>query len=170
MHGDITSPSNRPTTQEPLSIQERLYPRLTCFGCGHGNPAGLRLRSYPGGDGATATFLPRPEHDNGLGYLNGGIISTVLDCHSAAAVFLEAERAGWASEEGAALPFVTAGLDVRFLRPTPLGEPLHLRATVTAALESEMTVAVELSWDGKPRATGVAHWKRWRTRPATTVH
>ena len=31
-----------------------------------------------------------------LGFLNGGIISTVLDCHSAAAVMLQAESRGLA--------------------------------------------------------------------------
>ncbi len=65
------------------SIQERLYPTLTCFGCGHTNPKGLKLRSYLAGKAVVATFVPFPEHDNGVGYLNGGIISTVLDCHNA---------------------------------------------------------------------------------------
>jgi acyl-coenzyme A thioesterase PaaI-like protein len=157
-------------SQEQLSIQERLYPGLTCFGCGHANAAGLRLRSYPGEDGVTATFVPRPEHDNSLGYLNGGIISTVLDCHSAAAVFLEAERRGWSAPDDAALPYVTAGLDVRFLRPTPLAEPLHLVATVAVAGRAKMTVAVELHWGGKPRATGTARWKRWRSRRPAGGH
>lgn len=152
---------------EELSIQERLYPQLTCFGCGHANPAGLQLRSYPGEGSVTATFIPRPEHDNGLGYLNGGIISTVLDCHSAAAVTLEAHGRGWVPVPGAALPYVTAGLDVRFLRPTPLSEPLELLAAITAADENQMTADVEIRWDGKPRATAVAHWKRWLARQPT---
>ena len=78
-----------------LSIQERLYPSVPCFGCGPNNPKGLQLRSYPGDGVVTAAFMPWPEHDNGFGYLNGGIISTVLDCHSAAAVMIEAERQGW---------------------------------------------------------------------------
>ncbi len=147
------------------SIQERLVPALTCFGCGPANPRGLQLRSFSGEEGTTAVFTPWPEHDNGLGYLNGGIISTVLDCHSAAAVLDEAERRGWSPLTGAALPYVTAGLDVRFLRPAPLGEPLSLVAVVTSADESAMTVEVELRWDGKPRAGAVAHWKRWRPRP-----
>jgi acyl-coenzyme A thioesterase PaaI-like protein len=153
-------------TSSPVgpSIQERLVPDLTCFGCGPANPRGLQLRSFPGEDGATAEFLPWPEHDNGLGYLNGGIISTVLDCHSAAAVLDEADRRGWGPLTGAALPYVTAGLDVRFLRPAPLGEPLSLVAVVTGADESAMTVEVELRWDGKARAGAVAHWKRWRPR------
>ncbi|MGY1602101.1 PaaI family thioesterase [Geodermatophilus sp. SYSU D00815] len=152
------------------SVQERLYPRLTCFGCGPANPAGLRLRSYPEADGVTATFEPRAEHDNGFGFLNGGIICTVLDCHSAAAVFVEAERRGWTGEDGAVLPWVTAGLDVRFLRPAPRDRALTLTGRATEVSGSEMTVAVELGWDGKPRATGVAVWKRWRARPPGAAH
>ncbi|MGY1747372.1 PaaI family thioesterase [Blastococcus sp. SYSU D00695] len=148
----------------PVSIQERLLPELTCFGCGPANPRGLRLRSTPGADGVVAEFRPWPEHDNGLGYLNGGIISTLLDCHSAAAVVHEADVRGWGPLPGAALPYVTAGLDVRYLRPAPLTEPVSLLAVVTEASEAEMTVDVALEWDGKPRATAVAHWKRWRPR------
>ena len=147
------------------SIQERLVPELTCFGCGPANPQGLNLRSYPGPDGATASFTPWPQHGNGLGYLNGGIISTLLDCHSAAAVLDEADRRGWGPLPGAALAYVTAGLDVSYLRPAPLTEPVTLRAVVTEPGESSMTVDVELWWEGKPRAAAVAHWKRWRPRP-----
>ncbi|MCA0144666.1 PaaI family thioesterase [Blastococcus sp. LR1] len=145
------------------SIQERLIPDMTCFGCGPANERGLRIRSYPGDDGVTATFTPWPEHDNGLGYLNGGIISTLLDCHSAAAVLHEAEQRGLVTP-GSALAYVTAGLDVRFLRPAPLAEPVSLVAVVTEASEAQMTVDVQLRWDGKPRATATALWKRWRPR------
>ncbi len=147
------------------SIQERLYPDVACFGCGPANPKGLRLKSYPGEGEVTATFTPWPEHDNGLGHLNGGIIATVLDCHSAAAVLWEADRRDWPALPGAALSYVTAGLDVRYLRPSPLHAPCELRAVVTSALESEMTVEVELAWDGKVRAAATARWKRWRPRP-----
>jgi acyl-coenzyme A thioesterase PaaI-like protein len=156
------------------SIQERLYPNLPCFGCGPGNAKGLQLKSYPLGEGAgsgdgspegvVAAFTPWPEHDNGLGYLNGGIIGTVLDCHSAAAVMLEAERRGWPPLPGADLAYVTAGLDVRFLRPAPLHDTVELHAVVTEADEPQMTVAVELRFDGKVRAEATAVWKRWRPR------
>ena len=64
-----------------LSIQETYYPDLTCFGCGHANERGLHLRSYEVDGVVQGTFTPWPEHDNGGGYLNGGIISMVLDCH-----------------------------------------------------------------------------------------
>ncbi|CAN5179854.1 hypothetical protein BH11MYX1_BH11MYX1_23020 [soil metagenome] len=146
------------------SIQERLYPNLPCFGCGHGNAKGLRLRSFESGGEVVATFMPWPEHDNGLGFLNGGIISTVLDCHSAAAVTLEASRRGWPPLGAASLPYVTAGLDVKFLRPSPLKEEVSLVASVIAASESEITATASLIWEGKPRATATAVWKRWRPR------
>ncbi len=146
------------------SVQERLFPSLTCFGCGPANPKGLRLQSYPAEGFVVARFQPWPEHDNGLGYLNGGIITTVLDCHSAAAVFLEAERRGYLAGDGPALPYVTAGLDVRYLRPSPMHEPCELRAVVASADESQMTVEVELVWEDKVRARAIADWRRWRPR------
>jgi len=152
-------------TAEDESLQERYFPDLPCFGCGPANQKGLRLRSYPGEDGlVTARFTPWPEHDNGLGYLNGGIIATVLDCHSAAAVTHEAFTRGWPPLPGAALPYVTAGLEVRYLRPAPLDHVVTLHAEVTAASEAEMTAHVWLEWDGKPRAEVTALWKRWRPR------
>ena len=147
-----------------LSVQERLYPTLTCFGCGQANPKGLRLRSYPSDGAVVATFTPWPEHDNGLGYLNGGIIATVLDCHSAAVVMLEAERHDWTAGPGALLSYVTAGIDLRYLRPSPLQETVELRGVVVSADEAEIVAEVELLWDGKARAAATARWKRWRPR------
>ena len=150
------------------SIQDRFFADAPCFGCGPGNAKGLQLKSYPLGEagdgGVTAAFTPWPEHDNGLGYLNGGIIGTVLDCHSAAAVMLEAERRGWPPLPGADLSYVTAGLDVRYLRPAPLHDPVELFATVTESDEPQMTVMIELRFDGKVRAQATALWKRWRPR------
>lgn len=67
---------------DQVSVQELFYPELTCFGCGHANPNGFHLRSYRDGDLTVAEFTPRPEHDNGFGFLNGGIIATVLVGHS----------------------------------------------------------------------------------------
>jgi acyl-coenzyme A thioesterase PaaI-like protein len=149
---------------EGPSIQQRLFPDLPCFGCGPGNERGLQLRSYPWGDTVVAVFLPWPEHNNGLGYLNGGIIATLLDCHSAAAVTHEAARRGWPRLPGAPLPYVTAGLELRYLRPSPLHQPVTLVARVTEASEAQITVDVRLEWDGKPRAEASALFKRWRPR------
>lgn len=147
-----------------VSIQDRLYPQAACFGCGPSNQKGLRLKSYPGDGVFVATFQPWPEHDNGVGFLNGGIISTLVDCHSAAAVMYEASERGWMPLPGAALSHVTSRLDVRFRRPAPLHEPVQLRAVLTFVSEPEMTCAVELLIDDRQRATAEVTWKRWRPR------
>lgn len=146
-----------------ISLQERFFPEMTCFGCGPANPKGLRLRSFAAEAGTAADFVPWPEHDNGLGFLNGGIICTVLDCHSATPMLLEAQRLGLTSG-GVPLPFVTSGLTVRYLRPTPLAGSTRLRAWVSQADESAMEVDVELWAEGKLRVQGSATWKRWRPR------
>lgn len=147
------------------SLQDRYFPDLPCFGCGPANERGLQLKSFVADEGLVrATFEPWPEHDNGLGFLNGGIIATVLDCHSAAAVTHEAYSRGWPPLPGAALPYVTSGLDVRYLRPAPLTEAVSLVARVSEASESAITAEVWLEWDGKERASASAVWKRWRPR------
>lgn len=155
-----------PSEAERRSVQERLYPALTCFGCGHANPKGLKLCSYEVEGAVTAEFLPWPEHDNGAGYLNGGIIATLLDCHSAAAAILEADRRGWQALGGALMPFVTAGIEVRYLRPSPLDAPVELWGAVSRSSEAEMSVDVELRFEEKVRAAATATWRRWRPRTA----
>lgn len=146
------------------SLQDRYFPELPCFGCGPANPDGLRLKSFVAGDQVVAEFMPWPQHDNGLGFLNGGIIATVLDCHSAAVVTHEAYSRGWPPLPGADLPYVTAGLDVRYLRPAPLRESVRLVGQVVDVSEPEITAEVWIEWEGKPRASAHAVWKRWRPR------
>lgn len=146
------------------SLQERYFPDLPCFGCGPANERGLRLRSYLDGDDVVARFTPWPEHDNGLGFLNGGIIATVLDCHSAAAVIHAAATKGWGPLPGAALSHVTAGLNVRYLRPAPLEADVILRSRVVSAEEAEIVADVWLEYDGRRRAEAEAVWRRWRPR------
>jgi acyl-coenzyme A thioesterase PaaI-like protein len=147
-----------------LSVQESLYPELTCFGCGYANPEGFHLQSYVDGNVVVAEFTPGPEHDNGFGFVNGGIVTTVLDCHGAAVVMWEAAQRGWEAAPGAPVPFITAGFDVRFLRPTPLGPTVRLVASPERIDESEIVVRSEVVFEDKVRATMSATWKRFRPR------
>ena len=150
---------------EDLAIQDRLFPDVRCFGCGPANEDGLRIKSYPASDlVVTARFTPWPQHDNGVGFLNGGIIATLLDCHSGAAAFHHAELRGWGPLPGAAFAYVTAGINVRYLRPAPLDATVDLVAEVREASEDQMSVGVRLEHDGTVRADADALWKRWRPR------
>ena len=101
------------------SIQDRQFSDGDCFGCGPKNARGLQIKSFRRADGAVlAHWSPRPEHTNGGGFVCGGILSTILDCHCAAA-------AAHALSAGA----VTKEFSIEFLRPTPIG-PLELLARV----------------------------------------
>lgn len=111
---------------QELSFQQRHFPDGECFGCGPGNTAGLRINSYPAEDGAmVCDWTPEPEHGNGGGSVCGGIMSTVLDCHAAAA--------GWHAlmrRDGRPAALFTKEFTVQFLHPTPL-ETVRLTARVT---------------------------------------
>jgi acyl-coenzyme A thioesterase PaaI-like protein len=99
-----------------------------CYGCGRLNARGLRIRSAWEGDEAVCRFAPEPHHLAVPGFVYGGLLASLIDCHAmgtAAAATYRAEGRAPGSEP--VLRFVTASLRVDYLRPTPLG-PLEVRA------------------------------------------
>jgi acyl-coenzyme A thioesterase PaaI-like protein len=132
------------------SLQERYAPQNRCFGCGPSNDKGLRIRSFPEGDGLIAEWRPQPHHLAFDSILNGGICGALLDCHSnwAAAYHLMNKR-------GAETPpcTVTANFQVTLKRPTPMDAPLHLRARVVESADDRATVEATLEANGKITAT-----------------
>src|SRR4051812_29242549 len=64
------------------SLQEQYAPTSICFGCGPANAQGLRIRSIAKGEECTAEWTAAPHHQAFPGMLNGGIIGSLLDCHS----------------------------------------------------------------------------------------
>jgi uncharacterized protein (TIGR00369 family) len=132
------------------SVQERYAPRNHCYGCGPANPAGLRIRSFEDADSLRAEWLPQSQHEAFDGAVNGGILSTLLDCHSNWAAALHLMRK--AGRE--ALPAtVTAELQVRFLRVTRSDRPVVLRARVTESTDDRATVEASVESEGRPTAT-----------------
>lgn len=127
----------------------------TCFGCGQSNAHGLRIRSHWEGDTAICHWTPEPWHAAAPGFLNGGIIATLIDCHCASTAIAAAVRAeGRTLGEGPAPVYVTASLQVDYRRPTPMDTPLELRATVTARTERRITLACRLLAGGVETAAG----------------
>ncbi len=102
-----------------------------CYGCGRLNEHGLRVRSYWDGDEAVGTFEPKPYHTAIPGYVYGGLLASLIDCHCTGTASAAAYRAE-GREIGSDPPFrfVTASLHVDYLLPTPIGVPLELRARV----------------------------------------
>jgi acyl-coenzyme A thioesterase PaaI-like protein len=127
------------------SIQDRYYPDAVCFGCGPQNPLGLQIKSVARADGAVvASWMPRPEHRDGMGaVVCGGILSTLLDCHAAAA-------AGYAlgQASGGFTGAVTKQFTVEFLQPTPM-EPLEIVAHVVQVRRRSAEVEATASFGGQ---------------------
>lgn len=126
-----------------------------CYGCGRLNEQGLQVKSYWDGDEGVATFKPRPYHTAVPGYVYGGLIASLIDCHAtgtAAAAMYRAQGRTMDSEP--ALRFVTASLHVDYLRPTPIDATLELRARVKEIKGRKVAVAVDLEARGEVCARG----------------
>lgn len=134
-----------------------------CYGCGRLNPGGLHLRTAWDGDETVTRFTPRPEHTALPGFVYGGLIASLIDCHAMGTASAAAERAeGREIGEAAAPRFVTASLEVDYLRPTPLGPELELRGRVTSRSERKAVIEVVLSAGGAVTARGEVVAVRWR--------
>ncbi len=126
-----------------------------CYGCGRHNPLGLHVRSFWDGAESVCRFEPRPEHMAVAGFVYGGLIASVIDCHgvgTAAAAAYRAEHRGM--DTLPAKRFVTASLHVDYRRPTPLGAPLELRGRVVEQNDRKGVVAVRLAAHGQLCAEG----------------
>lgn len=134
------------------SLQETYAPNGICFGCGVINEKGLRIRSFPstGGEEVVASWRAEPHHQAFPGMLSGGIIGSLLDCHSnwTAAYFLM-KRHGKDAPDCT----VTANYSVRLLRPTPSDATIKLVARVTESTDTTATVEAELIAGDKVCAT-----------------
>ncbi len=127
-----------------------------CYGCGRKNKQGLRIKSYWDGKKATAMFTPGPHHIALPGYVYGGLLASLVDCHgigTAASTMAEIEL----GQEDADLRlnrYVTASLHVDYLRPTPMGVELELVGSAIVADKRKVVVVVEIFAHGKLRVKG----------------
>lgn len=150
------------------ALQDKYAPETRCFGCGPANPKGLHIKSFPEGEGLVCRFTPQMHHEGFPGFLNGGIIGTLFDCHMnwTAAYFLMQR-----DQLSSPAPTVTAEFSVQLLKPTPSHQEVVVRAKVVEAQGRRVKVQGELQAGGEvtARASGTfvavkeGHpaWGRW---------
>ncbi|PID44465.1 MAG: thioesterase [Proteobacteria bacterium] len=120
-----------------------------CYGCGSNNAEGHQLKSYwlDEDRGETiARFTPKACHMAIPGFVYGGLLASLIDCHgtgSAAAAAYRAEGREMGSLP--ALRFVTGALNVSYLAPTPMGVELVLHGKITEVKERKVVVEITLS-------------------------
>ncbi|WP_299795757.1 PaaI family thioesterase [uncultured Shewanella sp.] len=126
-----------------------------CYGCGRNNPHGHQLKSYWDGDETRAVFMPQSFHTAMPGFVYGGLIASLIDCHgtgtaSAAAYREQGRELGSLPQER----FVTAALNIDYLAPTPMGVELELRGVIREVKARKVVVDITLSAKGKVCARG----------------
>lgn len=126
-----------------------------CYGCGRLNEDGLRIKSFREGDEVVCHFRPQPYHTGPPGYVYGGLIASLIDCHSTATASAAAYRRDCREPGSTPVPrYVTASLQVDFRKPTPLDAVLEVRARVAEMGGRKMIVVSTLSVDGVVCAEG----------------
>jgi acyl-coenzyme A thioesterase PaaI-like protein len=134
-----------------LSVQEKYAPNSICFGCGPANEKGLRIKSFRTENGLEMVFETKVEHQAFPGIINGGIISTLLDCHGnwAATMALMDQN-----ENDEPPCTVTASFSMKLKRPTPTNTKLEISANIADISEDRADVNMILVANGKVCATG----------------
>lgn len=136
-----------------------------CYGCGRLNEMGHRLESRWDGDETVARFTPEPYHTAIPGYVYGGLIASLVDCHgTGTAAAVGARTAGYRLgeepvPEGEQAPrYVTASLHVDYLAPTPLGPELTIRGVIEDAGEErgsrKVVTRITVEAEGQVTARG----------------
>ncbi len=93
-------------------------PANLCFGCGGGNPRGMKLafEQDTKRQRIVGRFRLGREYQGGPGFIHGGIIATVLDEAMGKVCRFSDLRA------------MTAELTIEYLQPVPVDEEIHVEA------------------------------------------
>ncbi|MCG8636557.1 MAG: PaaI family thioesterase [Desulfobacterales bacterium] len=126
-----------------------------CYGCGSRNAHGYQLKSTWDGEESVACFTPEPYHMAVPGFVYGGLIASLIDCHSTGTAAAATYRSqGRPMDSEPALRFVTASLHVDYLAPTPLDTRLEIRARVEELTPKKVIVASTVTAGGNLCARG----------------
>ena len=127
---------------DDMAIQD-LYAEefANCYGCGRNNQQGLHLKSYWRDGACVCRHTPAAHYTGGVpGFLYGGMIASLIDCHAAATAAAAKSR-----ESGEPIArFVTASLNVDFRKPTPIGVELEIIGRVEEIKDRKVTVDLKL--------------------------
>ena len=141
---------------EKKPVQEFYPDELSyCYGCGRLNEKGHHLQSYWEGNETVARFTPEPYHIAIPGYVYGGLIASIIDCHGTGSAALASYRSE-GRDPGTEPPFrfVTASLQVDYLKPTPLGVELELRGKITEKKGRKVITEITVTAEGEITARG----------------
>ena len=127
-----------------------------CYGCGRLNEVGHQIKTRSVDGGTVTEFTPEAFHMAIPGYTYGGLVASIIDCHStgSAAIFAM-QRDGIEVGSEPSPRFVTARLEVDYLLPTPLAT-MVLYGRLIEIKGRKVIVESDLSVGGTVTAKGSA--------------
>ncbi len=129
------------------ALQDLAAPDGICYGCGSAHPHGLHVKSYWHEDDVHVVSVHTPDADfsGWPGLVYGGLIAMLVDCHcnwTAMAYHYRAEDR--TPDSTPRIDCVTGSLGIKFLKPTPMGVALTLKARVEGELGRKTRVLCEV--------------------------
>jgi len=127
-----------------------------CYGCGRLNEKGHHFRTTWEGEKTLTVFMPKPEHIAVHGFVYGGLVASLIDCHGSGSSSLAfCRKNGREIKAGMEAPrFVTASLHVNYLKPTPHNVPLKAFGIVEEIHPKRWKIDTEVFADDVLCATG----------------
>jgi acyl-coenzyme A thioesterase PaaI-like protein len=133
---------------EKKAIQDFYSDQMShCYGCGRLNDFGMKLKSYwkEEDKSSIAIYTPKAHQTAFPGFVYGGLIASLIDCHgtgTAAAAAYKAEGRKMGTEPE--LRYVTASIHVDYLKPTPIDQELVLIGKVKEIKGRKVITEVKL--------------------------
>jgi hypothetical protein len=132
------------------ALQDLAAPEGVCFGCGPKNTMGLQIKSYWNDEHTHVLlhFHPGEHHVGWPTLVYGGLLSCLIDCHSNwTAMAFHYRSEGREAGTQPRIDCVTGSLNVKFIKPTPMGVPLLLKACVDGEVGRKTRVLCEVYAD-----------------------
>ena len=130
-------------------------PGNTCYGCGNNNHDGLKIKSYWEGDESVCIWNSKEKYQGWRGILNGGVIGTLIDCHSMCTAMAAAYKSeGRSLDSKPIYHYATGTMNIRYLKPTSNDLPVELRAVVKNIKGRKVEIHCEVFSDGIKTAEG----------------
>ena len=138
---------------EKKAIQDYYSDQMShCYGCGRLNDSGMKIRSFwnENKNMSIAKFTPKSNYTAFPGYVYGGLLASIIDCHgtgtaAAAAYKSEGRKMGTLPE----LRYVTASIHIDYIKPTPVGLELELIGRAIEIKGRKVIVEVKLYANGE---------------------
>lgn len=131
------------------SYFQDFMPENVCFGCGKSNHEGLQIKSAWDGEESICEWMPEEKHHGWANLLNGGVIATLIDCHSMCTAMAHAYRLEQRElDSQPEYRYATGSMQIKYLKPTSNNHSVVLKAKIVEVKNRKTVVECEVFSQG----------------------